>query len=178
MSEWMQSVLAGSGASTGITRWRAAGSIPSVSQCGNQQLIATSSGDEFLLDRSRANALSYTRDGLHWTSVALPEIEGAPVGGRFQYLDQTMTLDARGALVAIVGTPSVTTQNLEVLEPGANSWCAARASLPKATKENPVAAIETTNSRLVVGFFSPIPLSHGTKTMALSFPLSTLTCRS
>jgi len=176
MSEWMQSVLVGSGPSTGITRWRAAGSIPTVSQCGNQQLVASRSGDEFLLDRSRPDALSYTRDGLHWTTVDLPKIEGKPVGGRFQYLAQTMTLDARGALVAVTGTPSATTESLQVLEPRANSWCAARASLPKATKENPIAAIESTNSRLVVGFFSPLRLSNGTQVMATSFALSTLTC--
>jgi hypothetical protein len=110
--------------------------------------------------------------------VVLPKIGGRPVGGRFEYLGQTMTLDARGALVAVVGTPSLTAESLQVLEPGANAWCAARATLPKATKENPIAAIESTDSRLVVGFFSPIPLRNGTKTMATSFPLSALTCRS
>lgn len=178
MSEWMQSVLVGSGASTGTTRWRAAGTIPSVSQCGSQQLIATRSGDEFLLDRSRQNALSYTRDGLHWTTVVLPKIEGRAVGGRFEFLGQTMTLDARGALVAVVGTPSATTESLQVLEPGASSWCAARAALPKATKENPITALWSSQSRMVVGFLSPIALSNGTKTMAISFPLSTLSCRS
>jgi hypothetical protein len=178
MSEWMQSVLVGSVTSTGITRWRAAGAIPAVSQCGNQQLITTSSGEEFLLDRSRANALSYTRDGVHWTNVALPKIEGSPVGGRFQYLEQAMTLDARGVLVAVEGEPSVNPQSLEVLEPGSKSWCTAKAMLPKATKQSPIAAIESTNSELVATFESPIPLDDGTKTMAISFPLSTLSCRS
>jgi hypothetical protein len=177
MSEWKQSVLVSASGDNSEATWRAAGSISTVSQCGSQQLIATSSGDEFLVDRSRPDALVFTRDGLHWTAVGLPKIDGAPVGGKFQYLGQIMTIDARGALVAVAGKPIAESEHLEVLEPGANSWCIAIAKLPAATKQNPIAALQSSKSRLVVAFFTPIATVKG-KTMAVSFPLSALTCRS
>jgi hypothetical protein len=179
MSEWQQSVLVGAaGEGSKPTRWRAAGPVKTVSQCGSQQLVATSAGDEFLVDRGRANALLYTHDGVHWTTVSLPKIDGVPVGGRFAFLGQIMTLDARGALVAVAGSPLVTSEHLEILEPGSNAWCAATVALPAATKKDPVAAIQSSETKLVVAFFTPIPTQDGHKTMALSFPLSMLRCRS
>ena len=73
MSQWQQSVLVGTTYEyRGTTRWRAAGAVASVNQCSSQQLIDTVSGDEFLVDRSRPDALLYTRDGVHWTVVTLP----------------------------------------------------------------------------------------------------------
>ncbi len=176
MSEWKQSVLVGEVGFDSEPRWREAGSISTVSQCGSQQLISSSSGDEFLVDRSRPDALFLTRDGLHWTTVALPKIQGTPVGGKFLYLGQIMTIDAKGALVAVAGTPSAMAEHLEVLEPGSNSWCAANVVLPAATKQNPVAAMQSSKSTLVVAFFTPIPTRSGKKTMAESIPLSSLSC--
>jgi hypothetical protein len=176
MSEWKQSVLVGSVGFDSEPRWRGAGSLSTVSQCGSQQLITSSSGDEFLVDRSRPDSLFFTRDGLHWTTVALPKINGTAVGGKFQYLGQIMTIDARGALVAVVGTPLAMAEHLEVLEPGSNSWCAVNAALPPATKQNPIGALQSSKSRLVVAFFTPIPTRDGKKTMAESIPLSALSC--
>lgn len=178
MSEWQQSVLVNSpGEDASTTRWREAGAVPSVSQCGDQQLIATTSGDEFLIDRSRANALLYTHDGVHWTTVLLPKIDGRPVGGRIEYLSQAMTLASDGALIAVTGTPTATVENLEVLQPGAKTWCPANVALPTATKENPVSAIQSSDSRLVVAFFTPIRTGQGKEVSALTFPLSALRCR-
>jgi hypothetical protein len=179
MSQWQQSVLVGAaGEGTSATRWRAAGSVTTVSECGSQQLVATSSGDEFLVDRNRPSALLYTHDGIHWTTVSLPKLDGMPVGGRFAFFGQTMTFTASGALVAIAGSPLMTAEHLEILEPGSSSWCAASAALPAATKQDPVAAIQSSETRLVVAFLTPIPTHGGSKTMALSFRLSMLTCRS
>jgi hypothetical protein len=178
MSEWQQSVLVGTaGQGTAATRWRAAGAVTSVSQCGSQQLVATASGDEFLVDRSRPNALLYTHDGIHWTTVSLPKIDGAPVGGRFASFGQMMTLAANGALIAVSGSPLVTAEHLEILKPGSNAWCATSAVLPAATRQDPVAAIKSSESTLVMAFLTPIPTGGGTKAMALTFPLSTLRCR-
>ena len=177
MSEWKQSVLlgfVGEGAVT--TRWRPAGSVSTVNQCGGQQLIATRSGDAFLIDRSRPHALNFTRDGLHWTAVALPKIDGAGLGSRFAGFGQVMTLDADGALVAV--DPSTMTEHLEILEPRTNSWCAASVTLPKATRQNPVVAIQSSKTRLVVAFSSAIKVRSQRKAMAESFPLSMLRCRS
>jgi hypothetical protein len=178
MSEWQQSVLVNSpGENDSTTRWREAGAVPSVSQCGDQQLIATTSRDEFLIDRSRANALLYTHDGVHWTTVLLPKIDGRPVGGRIEYLSQAMTLASDGALIAVTGTPTATVETLEVLQPGAKTWCPASATLPAATKKNPVSAIQSSDSRLVVAFFTPIRTGQGKEVSALTFPLSALRCR-
>ena len=178
MSEWQQSVLVGATYEyRGTTRWRAAGAVTSVSQCSSQQLVATASGDEFLVDRSRPNALLYTHDGIHWTVVSLPKIDGAPVGGRFAPFGQVMTLAANGALIAISGSPLATAEHLEILKAGSNAWCVTSAVLPAATHQDPVAAIQSSESALVVAFTTPIPTGGGIKAMALAFPLSTLRCR-
>jgi hypothetical protein len=178
MSEWQQSVLVGALYEyRGTTRWRAAGAVRSVSQCSSQQLVATASGDEFLVDRSRPNALLFTHDGSHWTVVSLPKIDGAPVGGRLAPLGQMMTLAANGTLIATAGSPFVTAEHLEILKAGSNAWCATRAVLPAATRQDPVAAMQSSESVLVVTFTTPIRTVAGTRAMALTFPLSTLRCR-
>jgi hypothetical protein len=160
------------------TRWRAAGPVSTVSQCGSQQLVATKSGDEFLVDRSRPHALNYTRDGLHWTAVELPKIDGVGVGGKFAAFGQLMTLDARGALVAVVGSPFSAAESLVILEPRSDSWCDATATLPRATRKNPVVAIQSSRTRLVVAFSAPLKVRGQKKAMAESFPLSALGCGS
>lgn len=178
MSEWQQSVLVGATYEyRGTTRWRAAGTIISVNQCSSQQLVATASGDEFLVDRSRPNALLYTQDGVHWTTVSLPKLDGASVGGRFAPFGQVMTLAANGALIAIAGSPLATAEHLEILKPGSTAWCATSAVLPTETRQDPVVAIQSSASALVVAFLTPIPTGGGTTAMALAFPLSTVRCR-
>ena len=179
MSEWQQSVLVGRLEElNGADIWRPAGSASTVSQCGSQQLVTTTSGDEFLIDRSRTSALRYTHDGTHWTTVSLPRIDGAPVGGRSTYLGQLMTLTASGALVVVAGSPLATAEHLEVLQPGSNAWCATTAKLPTATRGHPVAAIQSSETRLVVAFFTPIPTVRGRAVKALTIPLSMLRCQS
>jgi hypothetical protein len=178
MSEWQQSVLVvATGQGTTATRWRSAGAVSSVSQCGSQQLVATTSGDEFLIDRSRPDALLYTRNGINWTTVSLPKFDGAPVGGTFAPFGQVMTITANGVLVAVSGSPLQASEHLEILKPDSNAWCAANAPLPTSTKQNPVAAMQSSDSRLVVTFLAPIRSDRGTETSALSFPLSNLHCR-
>ncbi len=178
MSQWQQSVLVGTTyADKGTTRWRAAGAVNSVNQCSSQQLIDTTSGDEFLVDRSRPNALLYTHDGVQWTSVSLPKMDGAPVGKRFAPFGEIMTLAANGALVAVSGTPLATAEHLELLKPGSDAWCVTSAVLPTATRQDPVAAIQSSESALVASFFTPISTGGGIKAMAMAFPLSTLRCR-
>ncbi len=178
MSEWQQSVLViATGQGTKTARWRSAGAVKSVSQCGSQQLVATTSGDEFLVDRSRANALIFTRDGIHWTTVSLPKMNGVPVGGQFAPFGEVMTIAADGTLVAVSGSALQTAEHLVILKPGSNSWCAATAALPAATMHDPVAAIQSSKSTLVVAFLTPIATTHGKKSIALTFPLSTLRCR-
>ena len=178
MSQWQQSVLVGATYEyRGTTRWRAAGAVATVSQCSSQQLVDTASGAEFLVDRSRPDALLYTRDGTHWTAVLLPKIDGAPVGGRFAPFGQVMTLAANGALVAVSGSPFVTTEHLEMLKARSTAWCATSVVLSAATRQDPVAAIQSSESVLVVSFDSPIPTSGGAKATALTFPLSALRCR-
>jgi hypothetical protein len=179
MSEWQQSVLVGATEEgTATTTWRSAGALTTVSQCGTQQLVATNSGDEFLVDRGRPNALLYTHDGIHWTTVSLPKIEGVPVGGRFASFGQVMTLAANGALIAVAGSPLVTAEHLEILKAGSRAWCATSATLPAATRQDPVTAIQSSESRLVVAFDTPIPTGRGKKAMALTFALPSLRCRS
>ncbi len=178
MSEWQQSVLVGEVEELNANEvWQAAGSVSTVSQCGSQQLVATTSGDEFLIDRSRPSALVYTHDGIHWSTVSLPKIKGAPVGGRFAPFGRLMTLAANGALIAVAGSPLATAEHLEILKPRTNSWCAARAKLPAATKRDPASAIQSSESKLVVSFLTPIPTGDGKKATALTFPLATLRCR-
>ena len=178
MSEWRQSVLVGAiYYLRGTTRWRAAGAVASASQCGSQQLVTTTAGNEFLVDRSRAHALAYTRDGIHWTEVSLPKIDGVSVGGRFAPFGQVMTLAANGALVAVTGSPLATAEHLEILKAGSTAWCATKAVLPAATQHDPVVAMQSSESALVVSFLTPIPAGVGAKAMALVFPLSTLQCR-
>lgn len=176
MSEWQQSVLAaptGMGPSSSL--WRPAGDVSSVSQCGSQQLVATTSGDEFLIDRSRAKALLYTHNGINWTTVLLPKIDGQPVGGRSN--GQTMTIGANGLLIAVSGAPYATAENLQVLVPGSKVWCSANAALPPSTKRNPVSAIQSSETRLVVTFVAPIRAGQGNEVTALTYPLATLRCR-
>ena len=178
MSQWQQSVLVGATYEyRGTMRWRAAGAVASVNQCGSQQLIDTASGYEFLIDRSRPHALLYTRDGFHWTAVTLPKIDGGPVGGRFAPFGEIMTLAANGALVAVAGSPLAAAEHLELLKPRSTAWCATNAVLPTATRQDPVAAIQSSESALVVKFLTPIVTSGGTKATSLTFPLSTLRCR-
>ncbi len=178
MSEWQQSVLVGATYEyRGTMRWSAAGAIASVSQCGGQQLVATTSGDEFLVDRSRPDALLYTHDGVHWTHVSLPKIDGVPVGGRFAPFGQVMTLAANGSLVAVAGSPLATAEHLEILKARSNSWCATSAVLPATTRQYPVTAIQSSESALVVAFLTPIRTGSGAKAMALVFPLLTLRCQ-
>jgi hypothetical protein len=179
MSEWHQSVLVGApGEGPVSTRWRPAGSVTSVDQCGSQQLVATTSGDEFLVDRSRSDALRYTRDGINWTTVTLPKIKGVPVGGQFVAFGEVMTLATSGALIAVSGSALQTAEHLEILEPSSTAWCAANATLPVATKQNPVTAIQSSESKLVVTFSGPIRTQSGKEVTALTFPLSTLRCLS
>ncbi len=178
MSEWKQSVLVGAFDEVGgATRWRAAGAVNSVNQCGSQQLIDTASGDEFLVDRTRSNALLFTHDGVHWTPVSLPKIGGAPVGGRFAPWGQIMTLAANGTLVAVAGTPLATAEHLEMLKAGSTAWCATRAVLPSATRRDPVTALQSSESALVVSFFAPMSMGAGTRTMGVALPLSAVRCR-
>jgi hypothetical protein len=176
MSEWQQSVLAApTGVSPSSSLWRPAGEVPSVSQCGSQQLVATTSGAEFLIDRSRANALLYTHNGIHWTTVLLPKLDGQPVGGKSN--GQTMTFGANGLLVAVSGVPYGTSESLQVLVPGSKVWCSANAVLPPSTKKNPVSAIQSSETRLVVTFVAPIRTGQGKEVTALTYPLATLRCR-
>ncbi len=178
MSEWQQSVLVvAPGPAATTTRWRSAGAISSVSECGSQQLIAMTSGDEFLIDRSRSDALLYTSNGINWTTVSLPKINGRPVGGTFAPFEQVMTIAANGLLIAVSGSPLQAAEHLEILKPGLSEWCAASAPLPTATKQNPVVAMQSSDSRLVVTFLARIRARRGTETSALSFRLSTLRCR-
>lgn len=177
MSEWQQSVLVvATGPAANTTRWRSAGAISSVSQCGNQQLIATTSGEEFLIDRSRSDALLYTSNGINWTTVSLPKVNGRPAGGTFAPFEQVMTIAANGLLIAVSGSPLQAAEHLEILKPGSSEWCAASSLLPTATKQNPVVAMQSSASRLVVTFLSRIRARSGTETSALSFRLSTLHC--
>jgi hypothetical protein len=178
MSEWRQSVLVGApGEGPVTTRWRSAGVIAAVSQCGSQQLVATTSGDEFLVDRSRADPLLYTRNGIRWTTVTLPKIKGLRVGGQFVPFGEMMTLAANGALVAVSGSALQTAEHLEILEPGSRAWCTANSTLPAATRQNPVTAIQSSKSKLMMTFFSPIRTERGSEVMALTIPLATLRCR-
>lgn len=178
MSQWQQSVLVGALYEyRGTTRWRAAGGVTAVNPCSSEQLVDTTSGDEFLIDRSRPNALLFTRDGVHWTTVTLPKIDGMPVGGRFTFLGNIMTLAANGYLIAVSGSPLVTTEHLEILKPGSNAWCVTSAALPTATRQDPVAALQASESTLVVTFFTPIRSVRGEKTEGITFPLSSLRCR-
>jgi hypothetical protein len=178
MSEWQQSVLVGApGEGPVPTRWRSAGVIATVSQCGSQQLVATTSGVEFLVDRSRADPLLYTRDGIKWTTVTLPTIKGLRVGGQFIPFGEVMTLAANGALIAVSGSPLQTAEHLEILEPGSRAWCTTNSTLPAATRQNPVTAIQSSESKLVVSFFAPIRTDRGRAVTALTIPLATLRCR-
>ena len=178
MSEWQQSVLVvATGQDTATTRWRSAGAISSVSQCGSQQLIATTAGDEFLIVRSRSDALLYTRNGINWTTVSLPKMDGRAVGGTFASFGQVMTIATNGFLIAVSGSPLQVAEHLELLKPGSSEWCTASAPLPTATKQNPVVAMQSSDSRLVVTFLARIRAVRGTETTALSFPLSNLHCR-
>lgn len=175
MSEWQQSVLVGEPENlTGAYVWRPAGADSTVSQCGAQQLIATASKGEFLIDRQRPSALFYTHDGVHWTSVLLPKIAGVSVGGSDANFGQVMTLAANGDLIAVAGSPLQTNEHLELLKPGSSTWCAANATLPSATKQDPVVAIQSGQTKLAVAFFA----TGGAKeTTAVTFPLSTLSCK-
>jgi hypothetical protein len=120
----------------------------------------------------------YTRDGILWTAVSLPKVDGTKVGGILVEFRSVMTLDARGALIAVVGTPLATSEQLEVLDPRSNSWCAAKELLPAGTKSVPVLTLQSSKTNLVVEFVSPIRVRSGYKAMAVSFPLSKLNCQS
>ncbi len=178
MSEWRQSVLVGtSNENDANDVWQPAGSVSTVSQCGDQQLVATTSRDEFLIDRSRPSALVFTHDGMHWTTVLLPKVKGVSIGGTFAPFGQMMTLAANGDLIAILGSPLATAERIEILKPGTHEWCGANAALPATTKKDPVLAIQSSASRLVVAFLTPIETAGAKKASALTFRLSALRCR-
>ena len=88
-----------------------------------------------------------------------------------------MSLAANGTLIATAGSPFATAEHLEILKAGSNAWCVTRVVLPAATRQDPVAAMQSSESVLVVTFATPIRTGAGTKAMALAFPLSTLRCR-
>jgi len=178
MSEWQQSILVGvTNEYRGTTRWRAAGAVNSISQCNSQQLVDTVSGNVFLIDRSRSNALLYTNDGTHWIRVSLPKLGGSLVGGRFVAFGQLMTLAANGALIAVSGSPFSTVEHLQILRARSNAWCITSADLPAATRQDPVVAIQSSESALVVSFYSPLSVGGGRKAMTLALSLSALKCR-
>ena len=178
MSEWQQSVLVGEPEElTGADVWRPAGSYSSVSQCGSQQLIATASKVEFLVDRSRPSALQYTRNGIHWTSVSLPKMGGTSVGGTYAPFGQVLTLAANGDLVAVAGAPLQTNEHLDLLQPGSSTWCVANVQLPAGTKQDPVVALQSGRSKLAVAFFAPIRTGKKENSSAITVALSTLQCQ-
>ncbi len=177
MSEWQQSVLVGADAVNRLPfRWRPAGGLATIRQCGSQQLVTTTSGVEFLLDRSKSRALHLTHDGTRWTTVNLPKIDGVSVGNAPPSSSQIMTLTANGTLVAVTGTPFQSIDRLEILKPRASTWCVAVPTLPPGTKRDPIVAAQSSLTRLVVTFSSPISIDHS-RTSALAIPLSALTCR-
>jgi hypothetical protein len=179
MSEWQQSLLVGSASAStpnSPTRWSPAGSAPTVNQCGHQQLIATKSGIELLVDQLRSHALLVTRDGRHWTPITLPRIGGQPVGGGFAGVNQLFTVAVNGALIAVSGAPFNASQRLEVLLPHSTKWCVAKAALPSHTVTDPVSTIQSSASQLVVWFYTSLAVGVH-RTSYISYPLAALQCR-
>ena len=179
MSEWQQSLLVGSASATtsnGPTRWFPAGSAPTINQCGHQQLIATKSGVELLVDQIRSHALLVTLDGRHWTPITLPRIGGQSVGGGFAGVNQLFTVSASGVLIAVSGSPFNSPQTLEVLLPHSTKWCAAKAALPSHTVTDPVSFIQSSASQLVVWFSTTLTVGAH-RTSYISYPLAGINCR-
>jgi tetrahydromethanopterin S-methyltransferase subunit F len=179
MSEWQQSLLVGSvsaSTSNGPTQWSPAGSTPSVNQCGHQQLIATKSGIELLVDQLRSHALLVTRDGRLWSPIALPRIGGQPVGGGFAGVNQLFTVTASGVLIAVSGAPFSAPQRLEVLLPHSTKWCAAKATLPSLTVTDPVSFIQSSASQIVAWFSTSFKV-RAHRTSYISYSLAGLSCR-
>ena len=177
MSQWQQSVLVGTANEYRGGMWRAAGTVDAVNPCVGEQLVTTSLGSEFLIDRSRQSALLYTRDGIHWTAVSLPKVGGAPAGNSVPPYGPVMTITSTGALVAVTGSPFQTAEHLAMLKPQSNTWCATNALLPVATRSDPVVTMQSGKSALVITFVSPIATGGGTKKAAVVVPLATLRCR-
>lgn len=178
MSEWQQSILVASASSHGpAVPWQPAGGISTIDQCGSQQLVAARGGIDVLLDGLRSFPLHYTTDGMRWTAVTLPKIEGELVGGGFGTNGQLLTITAGGALVAVTGRPNNAAQSLSLLEPGATSWCTAKATLPAGSRQDPVSAVQSSSTRLVVAFASPVRLVGRSRASALAIPYSELVCR-
>jgi hypothetical protein len=179
MSEWQQSLLVGSASgstSNSPTQWSPAGSASTINQCGHQQLIATKSGFELLVDQLRSHALLVTRDGRHWAPITLPRIGGQPVGGGFAGVNQLFAVTASGVLIAVSGAPFSAPQRLEVLLPHSTKWCAAKIALPSHTVTDPVSFIQSSASQLVVWFSTSLTV-RGHRTSYISYSLAGLNCR-
>ena len=176
MSQWQQSVLVGTANEYRGGMWRPAGTVDAVNPCVGEQLVTTSSGIEFLIDPSRQSGLLYTRDGIHWTAVSLPKIDGARIGNSVPPYGPVMTITSTGALVAVTGSPFQTAEHLAMLKPQSNTWCATNALLPVATRSDPVVTMQSGKSALVFALVSPIATGGGTKKAAVVVPLATLHC--
>lgn len=98
------------------SRW-----ITAVNACYSQQLVATASGTELLLDPSSLFPLVASRtDGRTWYNVQIPRLAG--LGSAYQ--NGLLLMDQRDRLLATIANAKGATF-LYLLAPHATSWCRA-----------------------------------------------------
>lgn len=120
MSAQAEPVFYGAGESTDGTVFSQSRWITDVNACFSQELAATRSGTELLLDPSSPYPLVASRDGGRtWYNVQLPRLASL---GTDASTAESLIIDGAGALLATTSNAQGAT-SLYLLAPGATAWC-------------------------------------------------------
>ena len=152
MSSWLQPLLvAVPGSLPGDPLWEGTSWASGIPECAPALVFTDQRGDEYLLDFAMRYPLARSVDAGHaWRPVELPLWDGHKVGGSPTTGYDLTTVTSSGDLLVIVSPAYQTTERLLLLVPGASKWCTPTGILPSGTRTDPILAVGTTTSRLVM----------------------------
>jgi hypothetical protein len=152
MSSWQQALLvAVPGSLPGNPLWEGTSWATGIPECAPALLFTDQHGYEYLVDFAMHDPLARSVDGGYdWQPVQLPKRDGHKVGGSPIAGDDATAVTPSGDLLVVIGPAYSTTERLLLLAPGASQWCAVSGILPSGTRTNPIRAVGTTASRLVM----------------------------
>lgn len=177
MSSWHQALLvAVPGSLNGDPVWEGTSLGAGIPECDPALLFTDLNGNEYLLDFAMKNPLVRSHDGGYdWQPVQLPKRDGHKVGGSPIAGDDVAAITPSGDLLVVIGPPGATTERLLLLAPGASQWCSVSGVLPSGTRKDPILAMGSTASRLVM-LRDSTKGSIGQAGAELSVPLTALRC--
>jgi hypothetical protein len=152
MSSWQQALLvAVPGSLLGQPIWQGTSWKSGIPECDPALLFTAQNNDEYLLDFAMQYPLVRSTDGGYkWQPVQLPRRDGHKVGGSPIAGNDVATVTPSGDLLVVIGPAYETRERLLLLAPGASQWCSTIGVLPTNTRSDPILAMSTTASRLVM----------------------------